>query len=193
MKKLLIPLGLLLCVPTVASADYTVKSGDTLWKISRSNNVAYADLIKYNPQITNANVIKIGDKINLSRDDLIEDILTYAKSLQSVTTYVYGGQNAPYQTDCSGWTQHIYGKYGVTLPRVSRQQANVGLPVTFRNMQKGDLMFFSSREDKVVDHVGIYLGNGQWISNLNSKKGVAIYSIWGSWTQQHFLWAQRVI
>lgn len=60
-------------------------------------------------------------------------------------------------------------------------------------MKKGDLMFFSTREDKVISHVGIYLGDNYWISNLSSKQNVTILSTWSNWTQRYFLWAQRVI
>ena len=83
--------------------------------------------------------------------------------------------------------------FGINLPRTSAEQATMGTPVTFDNMKKGDLMFFSTREDKEITHVGIYMGDDYWISNLNSEKDVEILSTWGTWTQKHFLWAQRVI
>lgn len=186
-------LMILLILPTVAHAEYYVKKGDTMWKIAQKHNMNYKSLISLNPHISNPDLIHIGDYIIITSKDITTDLTDYAKSLQGVTKYVYGGQNAPYETDCSGWTQHIYGKFGVKLPRVSRDQARVGTPITFKNMKKGDLMFFSTREDKVINHVGIYLGDNYWISNLSSKQNVAILSTWGTWTQQYFLWAQRVI
>lgn len=193
MKKILIILSLLLILPTSASAQYYVKSGDTMWKIAQKYNMNYRTLINLNPHISNPNLINVGDYIIITSKDLATDLTDYAKSLQGVTNYQYGGQNPPYLTDCSGWTQYIYGKFGISLPRVSRDQARVGAPVTFKNMRKGDLMFFSTRSDKVVSHVGIYLGDNYWISNLSEKQDVAILSTWGSWTQKYFLWAQRVI
>jgi cell wall-associated NlpC family hydrolase len=60
-------------------------------------------------------------------------------------------------------------------------------------MKKADLMFFSTRADKVITHVGIYMGDGYWISNLSTKQDVEILSTWGNWTQKYFLWAQRVL
>lgn len=193
MKKLLMVLIVLILLPTSASAQYYVKKGDTMWKIAQQHNMTYSNLISLNPHIKNPNLINIGDYIIITSKDIATDLTDYAKSLQGVTTYVYGGQNAPYQTDCSGWTQYIYGKFGITLPRVSKDQARVGTPITFKNMKKGDLMFFSTRADKVVSHVGIYLGDNYWISNLSSKQNVTILSTWSTWTQQYFLWAQRVI
>lgn len=193
MKKLLLTLIILLLLPTVASAEYYVKKGDTLWGISQKYNTSYSNLLSLNPHISNPNLINVGDYIVIPSGDKATDLTDYAKSLQGVTKYQYGGQNAPYVTDCSGWTQYIYGKFGITLPRVSRDQAKVGTPITFKNMKKGDLMFFSTRQDKVISHVGIYLGDNYWISNLSSKQNVTILSTWGTWTQQYFLWAQRVI
>ena len=193
MKKFLLILSVLLLTTTTASAEYYVKSGDTMWKIAKKHNTNYSYLLTLNPHITNPNLINVGDYIVIPSGDTATDLTDYAKSLQGVTTYVYGGQNPPYQTDCSGWTQYIYGKFGIKLPRVSKDQARVGTPITFKNMKKGDLMFFSTRDDKVISHVGIYLGNNYWISNLSSKQNVTILSTWGKWTQDYFLWAQRVI
>lgn len=176
-----------------ASAAYTVQRGDTVWGISQKYSMGYADILRLNPQLANPDLINVGQKIVVRTGNKAADIIDYASALQSVTKYQYGGQNAPYLTDCSGWTQHIYSQFGIALPRVSKDQAHVGTPITFKNMRPGDLMFFSTRADKVISHVGIYIGNNQWISNLSTKQNVTILSTHGSWTQQYFLWAQRVI
>ena len=181
---------------TAASAQHIVKSGDTLAKIAKQYGMSLKDIISLNPQFENPNIIHVGDKVVYRTGDIAQDIVDYARSLQDRTTYVYGGQenyNPPLNTDCSGWTQHIYNKFGVKLPRTSRDQARVGTPVKFQDMKKGDLMFFSTRADKVITHVGIYMGNDYWISNLSTKQDVEILSTWGNWTQRHFMWAQRVI
>lgn len=164
-----------------------------MWKISQKYNMSYSDLVSLNPQISNPALINVGQSVAVRSGDTATDLTDYAKNLQSVTSYLYGGNNPPYKTDCSGWTQHIYAKFGITLPRVSKQQANVGIPVTFQQLKKGDLMFFSSNSDKVINHVGIYLGNGYWISNLNSKYSVKIESVYSNYCQKYFLWGQRVI
>ena len=181
---------------TAANAQHIVKKGETLGGIAKQYGMSYKDIIELNPQFPNPNLIHIGDKVIFRTSDKAQDIIDYARSLQDRTNYTYGGQenfNPPLNTDCSGWTQHIYGKFGVKLPRVSRDQAKVGRPVAFKDMQKADLMFFSTRKDKVITHVGIYMGNDYWISNLSTKQDVEILSSWGSWTQKYFLWAQRVI
>jgi cell wall-associated NlpC family hydrolase len=193
MKVLVASLCLFLIFPTMSLAHHTVKSGDTLWKISQQYDIDFKELLSLNPHFVNPNNINVGDHVILRGQNLADDIVDYAQSLQDVTTYQYGGQSFPMSTDCSGWVQGIYKKFGVHLPRTSREQARIGTPIQFKDMKKGDLMFFSTRDDKVITHVGIYLGGDHWISNLNSKKDVTILSNWGSWTQKYYLWSQRVI
>ena len=183
-------------IPTMASAQHIVESGDTLAKIAVKYNMKFNDILSLNPQFDNPNIIHIGDRVVIRSNNKADDIVDYARSLQDKTVYTYGGQQIdrpPLYTDCSGWVQHIYGKFGISLPRVSRDQAKVGIPVKFQDMKKGDLMFFSTRDDKVITHVGIYMSDNFWISNLSTKQDVTILSTWGSWTQRYFLWAQRVI
>lgn len=181
---------------TAANAQHIVKKGETLSGIAKQYGMGLKDMIELNPQFPDPNLIHVGDTVIFRTADKAQDIIDYARSLQDRTTYVYGGQenfNPPLFTDCSGWAQHIYGKFGVKLPRVSKDQAKVGTPVKFKDMKKADLMFFSTRADKVITHVGIYMGDGYWISNLSTKQDVTILSSWGNWTQKYFMWAQRVL
>jgi cell wall-associated NlpC family hydrolase len=188
----LLALGLILGVGSQASAQHYVQKGETLSKIATKYNMSLKDLISLNPHIENINVIHPNDYIVIrTKTDKKKDLVDYARSLQSVTTYKYGGTNAPYETDCSGWVQHVFKKFGIDLPRVSRDQAKTGTPIKFQDLQLGDLMFFSTRADKTITHVGIYIDQNLWISNLNSDKDVQILSTWGSWSQKYFLWGTR--
>ena len=181
-------------LPTeTVSAEYNVEPGDAFWKIAKNHGMTLTDLVHLNPHIKNPNLINPGDKMVVRTGDTIADIIDYAQALKDVTVYQYGGQDAPLSTDCSGWVQSIYKEFGIDLPRVSRDQARVGIPVKFEHMRAGDLMYFSTRADKTITHVGIYMGEDYWISNLNSKKSVEIMTTWGSWAQNYFMWAQRVI
>lgn len=198
LKKLILTFSLAICAfslyGTAAKAQHYVSKGETMYKIAQEFNMSLKDLISLNPHIADPNKIKENDYIIVrTKTETQKDMVDYARSLQSVTAYVYGGTNAPYQTDCSGWAQHILKKFGVSIPRVSRDQAKdpKAQPVTFQDLQIGDLMFFSTRADKVITHTGIYMGNDYWISNLNAEKDVEILSTWGSWAQKYFLWGTR--
>jgi cell wall-associated NlpC family hydrolase len=193
MKKfvLILLVAVSLAFPISASA-YTVRTGDTMWSISKKYGVPFAKLLTLNPQIKDPSNLVPGQHINTGYD-VAELIVDYAVSTQGKTQYVYGADpaKAPWVSDCSSWTQFIYKRYGITLPRTSPLQSKIGIPVTFQNMKKGDLMFFGSSGR--VTHVGIYMGNGYYISNLNPTKDVQIYSVYESWSYKSFLWAQRVI
>ena len=179
-------------IATGASAQHYVKTGDTMARIAKTYNMTLKDLISLNPHIANPNIIKPNDYIIIrSKTEPQKDLVDYARSLQDITTYVFGGQNFPNETDCSGWAQGVFKKFGIDLPRVSRDQAKTGQPVTFKELQIGDLMFFSTRSDKRITHTGIYMGNDYWISNLNEKKDVEIMSTWDTWTKNYFLWGAR--
>lgn len=104
--------------------------------------------------------------------------------------YVYGG-TSPSGFDCSGFVQYVFAKNGISLPRVSRDQFKAGTSVSFKNLKPGDLVFFSIAKNKVVDHVGIYVGNGQFI-NASSSKGVTIYPL-GPYWQSAFVGGKRVL
>nr|WP_240986826.1 NlpC/P60 family protein [Acididesulfobacillus acetoxydans] len=111
------------------------------------------------------------------RSAKIQGIVTEAKKFIG-TPYVWGG-TSPSGFDCSGFTQYVYASQGVELPRVSRDQAQIGSPVSASDLQAGDLVFFSF-SGGVVDHVGIYLGKGQFIS-ATTHKGVTVYPFSPYW------------
>ena len=175
-----------------ASAQHYVKPGETLSKIAKQYNMTLKDMISLNPHITNPNVIHPNDYIIIrSADAKKKDMVDYAKSLQAVTAYSYGGTEAPYKTDCSGFIQFVFKKFGYDLPRVSKDQAKTGTPVTFQQLQLGDLMFFSTAQDHTITHVGLYMGDNLWISNLNERVNVEIMPTFSAWTQKYFMWGAR--
>lgn len=105
-------------------------------------------------------------------------IIATSKSLIGVP-YLWGGTTIA-GFDCSGYTKYVFGKQGITLPRVSVDQYKVGTRVAFNLLKAGDLVFFSLNNNGQVSHVGIYLGNGQFI-NATTSKGVTISSFTSYW------------
>lgn len=84
--------------------------------------------------------------------------------------YVWGG-TSPNGFDCSGFTQYVFkNSVGVILPRVSQSQQNFGTSISISNIQPGDLIFFGNP----AYHVGIYIGNGQYIHAPNTGDVVKI-------------------
>lgn len=124
-----------------------------------------------------------------SQSSKISAIIATAKQYIGVN-YVYGG-TTPAGFDCSGFVQYVFAKNGITLPRVSRDQYKIGTSVSFSSLKAGDLVFFSLAKNGIVDHVGIDVGNGQFI-NASSSKGVTIYTL-GPYWQSVFLGAKRVL
>ena len=117
------------------------------------------------------------------------NIINTAKQYIGVK-YVLGG-TTPQGFDCSGFVQYVFAQNGLSLPRTSSEQSTKGETVSLTTLLPGDLIFFSSAQNGVVGHVGIYLGSGQFI-NASSSKGVTIYSLSSYWTSR-FIVAKRVI
>ena len=85
------------------------------------------------------------------------------------TPYSYGG-SSPAGVDCSGFVQASFAYvYGVQLPRTTHEQRRSGRDISPEQLQAGDLVFFSI-EDR-DSHVGIYLGDGQFM-HASSRRGV---------------------
>ena len=87
--------------------------------------------------------------------------------------YVWGGTSLTHGADCSGFTQSVMKHFGISLPRVSRDQAKVGTKVTSDNMKPGDLIFYANSSG-IINHVGIYIGNGQVVNAASRKSGIKI-------------------
>jgi peptidoglycan DL-endopeptidase CwlO len=117
-----------------------------------------------------------------------KQIISKAKEFLGVP-YIWGG-TTPAGFDCSGFTRYVFASQGTTLPRVSVDQYGVGTSVAFQDLVPGDLVFFNLSSGKQIDHVGIYVGNNEFIS-ATSSKGIAIYSFTPYWANT-YVGARRV-
>lgn len=88
-------------------------------------------------------------------------VVVYAANFLG-TDYVWGGTSPNPGFDCSGFMQYVFRHFGISLPRVAADQANVGTPVARENLQPGDLVFFK-KPGQDVHHVGMYVGNNSYI------------------------------
>ncbi|GGE49711.1 hypothetical protein GCM10011391_30610 [Pullulanibacillus camelliae] len=114
----------------------------------------------------------------------VNDIIADAKALIG-TPYVWGG-TTPSGFDCSGFTSYVFAKNGMTLPRTAAAQWSAGQSVSAP--AKGDLVFFATTGSG-VSHVGIYIGNGQFI-NASTSKGVVISDMDNSYWKPRYLGAK---
>lgn len=118
------------------------------------------------------------------------DVVNLAYKYEGVP-YLYGG-TTPSGFDCSGLVQYVYKEVGVTLPRTSKEQYTIGTEVSKNDLQEGDLLFFSSLATSGITHVGIYVGNNNFISSTTSS-GVKVYSINNSYWSGIYTGAKRVL
>lgn len=87
--------------------------------------------------------------------------------------YVWGGASLTKGADCSGFTQQIYKKFGVSLPHHAADQAKMGTKITSKkNLKAGDLVFFGSKNN--ITHVGIYGGDGKFIESPHTGASVRV-------------------
>ena len=98
--------------------------------------------------------------------------------------YRLGGTD-PRGFDCSGLVQYVFSLHGITLPRVVRDQFQVGRNVSLDALEPGDLVFFRTEGD-AVSHVGIAIGGDRFVHAPNAREPVKTSSLVSGY------WAERV-
>lgn len=116
-------------------------------------------------------------------------IVATAKTCLGVP-YKWGGESMS-GFDCSGFTQYVFKKHGITLGRTCKKQYEAGTFISKSALQPGDLVFFQNTYTTGLSHVGIYIGDGQFIHA--SSDGVMISKLSNSYWASHYYGARRVI
>ena len=135
---------------------------------------------------------KAGETYHISAVDK-QKLLEDAKYFKG-GRYVWGG-TTPEGFDCSGYVQYLYKKHNINLPRTAWAQSKKGEAVAIENLQKGDLLFFLTDKKRgiPVTHVGIYMGDGNFIHAASKKKGIIISPLMHGHYAETFVSARRVV
>ncbi|WP_339145501.1 MULTISPECIES: LysM peptidoglycan-binding domain-containing protein [unclassified Sutcliffiella] len=174
--------------PAQASGTYTIKSGDNLSSVASRHGVTLSALLAVNPAIKDANRISIGQVItipgNATSAPVGDQSSWQAKADAIIETgkkymgakYLYGAStNRTDAFDCSSYTVRVFAENGISLPRTSAQQGNVGKEIPLSEIRKGDLVFFDTEGDGVINHVSIVMDSNTLL-HAATNTGVAFAS-----------------
>ena len=107
--------------------------------------------------------------------------------------YVSAGKSPSTGFDCSGFTSYVYKQFGVSLSGSSSGQASAGTHVSKSDLEPGDLLIFNNSSNSSVGHVGIYIGDDEFIHAANGSKGVITTSLSSSYYEARYVDARRVL
>jgi cell wall-associated NlpC family hydrolase len=177
------------------SKDYQ-KKGNSENKIN--NDFAATDILKEKNTISRGSLESISSTLagfvastesetSMDRDEVMYKVIEYIN-----TPYLWGGTSKR-GIDCSAFVQTVlYQALGVSIPRTSLEQSQVGQQVSNDELKFGDLVFFDTMRKGRVTHVGIYLADGYFVHS-GSSTGVAVASLNSDFYSRVFLKAMRVI
>ena len=125
-------------------------------------------------------------------DETFAAILTEAEKYLGYP-YVWGGSSPATSFDCSGFVRYVCSQKGYSVNRTASAQMDNGTPVSYSQLQPGDLVFFNNgNSSKRATHVGIYIGNGQFVHASTSTTGVIISDMNSAYYTTGFVGARRL-
>ncbi|MFC0332044.1 NlpC/P60 family protein [Paenibacillus sepulcri] len=153
--------------------------------IGFSLTVAFSGSILITPQSAQAAVS--------SSASTADNVIATGKQFLGVP-YKFGAKSGITSSfDCSSFVQYVFKQNGIDLPRSSREQAKAGTKVAKSDLQAGDLVFSDTNGDGTINHVSIYMGDGQLLHTYRVGIGVTISDFAGSTWDHDFVTARRVI
>ncbi len=168
-------------IPKGASYEVTKQYEDWVKIKIDGNTSGYvaSDYIKLTKKYQEAVAVNADKALNSSADTVAssnsssvrDKIVDYALRFVG-NPYRWGGTSLTNGADCSGFTQSIFKKYGISIPRTSRGQAASGRWVSLEKIRPGDLIFY--RKNGTINHVALYIGNGKVIGAKSSSEGIRI-------------------
>ena len=140
-----------------------------------------------------AEYVTLVDAAEASKASLGQEIADYALTFVGYP-YVYGG-SSPSGFDCSGFTSYVYRQFGYSLNRSAANQLDNGTSVSMSELQPGDLVLFkkAGTGSKRASHVGLYIGNNQFVHASTSTVGVIISNMSDAYYTTGFVGGRRII
>lgn len=140
-----------------------------------------------------ADYVQIVDAAEAAAYQSTSSVVEYAKQYMGYP-YVYGG-SSPRGFDCSGLVKYVFANFGITLNRTASAQMDNGTSVSKSELIPGDVVFFKKAGSSAsrASHVGIYIGNNQFIHASTSKTGVIISDMDSSYYNTGFVGARRML
>ena len=108
------------------------------------------------------------------------------------SAYRWGGAS-PAGFDCTGFVMWVYSQYGVALPHNEAGQLASGSRVSADDLQPGDVLVFANTYRRGLSHVGIYIGDGQFVHAADERHGVLVSSLWDGYWGPRFVGASRAM
>lgn len=128
-----------------------------------------------------------------SASTIANEIIATGKTFIGVPYHFGADSGRTDQFDCSSFTQYVFQKHGIELPRNSRDQSTAGVKVSKDDLQPGDLVFSDTNRDGKINHVSIYMGGDKLLHTYKVGVGVTISDFSGSAWDKTFVTARRVI
>lgn len=126
---------------------------------------------------------------NIDRTQGSQELMLHSMGLIG-TPYRWGGSSTATGFDCSGMIQFVYkNALGVSLPRTARDMAAASRKIPDNQLKAGDLVFFNTGGSSQYSHVGLYIGNGEFIHAPSSGKTIKTEKLSSPYYAKHYLGA----
>lgn len=107
--------------------------------------------------------------------------------------YRFGGQDEKKGFDCAGLVRRVFSSMAVNLPRTAAAQFGQGCIVERHELQPGDLVFFRNTYKRGISHVGIYIGNGEFVHAASRRRAVVVDRLDAPYFRERFAGARRIM
>jgi cell wall-associated NlpC family hydrolase len=187
---------LLLPLPFAALADDDAVAGPPAPAVPVAASVPSASASASSPPAPPVGLVNsVSAKVQSAADVVLKsahDVTDQALDLIGVR-YRFGGQTPEKGLDCSGLVKYVFEQVtGVSMPRSAREQAKVGEKIDREDLQPGDLVFFNTRR-AAFSHVGIYLGDNEFVHAPRKKSSVKIANLDKQYWKKRFNGARRLL